>query len=200
VAALEETRAALQAARDEANAGGAADDEGTEAGGEQSPSDLMRQLAAAQASARESWAMVEAMRVNVAEAAEASREVEVHAEQQRSRGQSVAAAAATAAAATREELATERQAVACARRRLDEQLRQSQRQQHEAQLTLATAEARREASRRNRMEANQCSNLVQELTTAKVQVPISWRPAPAARTSSVVWPIARGVPPPCSFK
>ena len=89
--------------------------------------------------------------------------------------------------------------MACARRRLDEQLRRAQRQQHEAQLSLATAEARREASRRNRMEVSQCSNLVKELTTAKVQVPISWRPAPAARTTNVVWPVARGVPPPCSF-
>ena len=89
--------------------------------------------------------------------------------------------------------------MACARRRLDEHLRQAQRQQHEAQLSLATAEARREASRRNRMEASQCSNLVKELTTAKVQVPIAWRPAPAARTTNVVWPVARGVPPPCSF-
>ena len=38
-----------------------------------------------------------------------------------------AAAAEAAAAATREELASERQAVAVARRRLDEQLRQAQR-------------------------------------------------------------------------
>ena len=95
---------AVRAARHEAKAGGAADDETGQAGA-RPPSDLMRQLAAAQASAR----VVGDGRGDAAECRRGGGDVcerDVRAEQQRGRDQSAAAAAAAAAAATRR-LATE---------------------------------------------------------------------------------------------